>query len=295
MSHTSSGRPGALPTFFVIGAPKAGTTSLHHYLETHPEIQMSAVKEPSYFARARTGPGDNRRIKDLAHYEALFDADRPVRGEASPNYAMYPLRQGVPERIRQLVPDAKLIYLVRDPIDRTVSHYHQMVATEGETRTLDAVLADLGDPRSACVCASMYALQLEMYLRNFPAENVLVVDQHDLLADRRTTLSRIFGFLGVDRSFDSQAFDAEFLKSEGRRAYPPVLSRFVGHTIRPRVQRLPPAFRGSLRRTVERLFLPPLELAKPDGELSGRLSELYQGEALRLRSLTGQMFPSWSV
>jgi hypothetical protein len=288
-------RDAALPTFFVIGAPKAGTTSLHHYLAQHPEIQMSAVKEPSFFAFAREGPSDNRKVKRLDTYQALFDPSVPVRGEASPNYAMYPLRQGVPERIRELVPAAKLIYLVRDPIERTVSHYHQMVATEGERRSLADVLSDLRDPRSPCVCASLYALQLELYLRNFAESRILVIDQSELLLLRRDVLRRIFAFLGVDESFDSERFDEQFLKSEGRRTYPPALSRFVGQRLRPRTQWIPSSVRGKLRRGMERTLLPQMQLARLDDDSRARLGDLYAGETARLRLLTGQMVPSWSV
>ena len=88
---------GALPTFFVIGAARAGTTSMHYYLSLHPQIQMSATKEPHYFAGP---PGEipygGPRVDSLDDYRKLFDPSAPVRGEASPSYAAYPRRQGVP-------------------------------------------------------------------------------------------------------------------------------------------------------------------------------------------------------
>lgn len=90
----------ALPTFLIIGAMKSGTTSLHRYLDQHPQIQMSARKEPSFFSGPEAGiPYTLSRVSDVKQYEELFDPTVEVRGEASPNYTIYPRRQGVPERI----------------------------------------------------------------------------------------------------------------------------------------------------------------------------------------------------
>lgn len=284
-----------LPTFFIIGAPKAGTTSLHYYLDQHPQLQMSANKEPNFFAPSLDPLDEKWRVTRLDKYERLFDSSFAVRGEASTSYTIYPLRQGVPDRIKELVPAAKFIYLVRDPIDRTVSHYHQFVANVGERRSLEETLGDLSDSRSPCVCASLYALQLEVYLRSFPQERILVLDQAELLADRRSTLRKIFAFLAVDEAFDSPRFGDEFLKSSERRTYPAALERFVGTTVRPRSRWLPASVRSALRHAGERMLLPPLEMSTLDDELRTRLEQFYVGDAERLRELTGEAFSTWSV
>jgi Sulfotransferase domain len=286
---------GALPTFFIIGAPKAGTTSLHHYLEQHPQIQMSTFKEPSFFApslaRLNAKGGISRRDK----YEQLFDPTVRVRGESSTNYAEYPFRQRVPERIKELVPEASFIYLVRDPVDRTVSHYRHLVSTSGERRSPEEILSDLSDPRTPCVCASLYALQLELYLHHFSQEKMLVIDQAELLTDRRATLRKIFAFLAVDDGFDSSQFDVEYLKGSEHHVYPPGLARFVGLRVRPYAQRLSPHTRRFLRRYGERIFLPRLETPPVDDKLRNRLKDFYADEVGRLRRLTGKTFPTWSV
>jgi sulfotransferase family protein len=285
----------ALPTFFVIGAPKAGTTSLHFYLDQHPQIQMSTIKEPNYFAPTYLASDERWRVGNLDDYEQLFNSAFAVRGEASPGYSMYPLREGVPERIKERVPEAKFVYLVRDPVERTVSHYHHLVASNGERRSLDEMLDDLSDPRSPCVCASLYALQLELYLRQFPETSVLVIDQAELLADRHPTLSRIFSFLEVEDTLNSSSFDVEILKSSDRRTYPPLFARFVELTVQPRLRWLPPQVRRSLRRSGERVLLPPLKTSPLSDALRSRLADLYVGEAERLRALTGETFASWSI
>jgi hypothetical protein len=285
-----------LPNFFIIGAAKAGTTSLHYYLDQHPEIQMSSDKEPHFFCGPENGfPYAMGRVSRLDEYEKLFDPAFEVRGEASPGYTSYPRRQGVPERIKELQPNAKFIYLVRDPVARTVSHHQHRVAVDGERRSLSEALSDLSDPYAPCICPSMYALQLERYLRNFPEERILVVDQADLLANRRSTLSQIFDFLSVDDTFDSGRFDDELYRSEERRTYPPGYARFLYLAVVPLVQWVPGHVRRTLRISAERMFLRPLETPVLDDDLRARLEELFAGDVARLRTLTGKDFATWSI
>jgi hypothetical protein len=284
----------ALPTFFIIGAPKAGTTSLHYYLDQHPEIQMSTIKEPNFFAPPEDSAHEKRRVGDLEKYERLFDPAAAVRGEASTSYTDHPRRTGVPQRIKELVPEAKFLYLVRDPIARTMSHYRHLVAGEGERRPLAQIIGERPRKDSPCVCPSLYALQLELYLHDFPEERVLVIDQAELFADRRSTLSEIFAFLSVDDGVDSSRFDEELLRTGERRSYPPGFARFVGLQVVPRAQWLPAGVRRNLRRTIERT-LPPLQTEALGEELRARLAELYAGDVARLRALTGKPFASWSI
>jgi hypothetical protein len=286
----------ALPTFFVIGAAKAGTTSLHHYLDQHPQIQMSANKEPNFFAGPENGiPYPPGRVERRDAYEQLFDSEVEARGEASTDYTTHPRRQGVPERIEGLVPNAKFIYLVRDPIARTISHYQMRVAFLGERRSLPEALGDLSDRRSPYTCASLYASQLEIYLRHFPDERVLVVDQADLRDDRRSTLREIFAFLGVEEAVDSARFDEELLSNDGWRAYSPRYARFVTRTVSPLTTWVSPDLRKSVRRRVERILWPPLQEGVLDAEWRARLRDLYVGEIERLRALTGKQFATWSI
>jgi hypothetical protein len=286
----------ALPNFFVIGAAKAGTTSLHHYLDQHPQVQMSAIKEPNFFGGPDNGiPYPPDRVVRLEDYEKLFDASSAMRGEASTDYTTHPRREGVPERIEQLVPDAKFIYLVRDPIARTISHYQMRVAFLGERRSLPEALGDLSDPRSPYTCASFYASQLELYLERFPRERFLVVDQADLLSERRRVLREIFAFLGVEEDLDSERFDAELLANKGDwRAYPPRYARLKAHVISPMTRWVSPELRRVIRAPLERRFS-PLEEPTLDERWRARLRRLYADEVDRLRELTGQSFSTWSL
>jgi hypothetical protein len=286
----------ALPTFFIIGAPKAGTTSLHHYLNQHPQIQMSENKEPRFFAGPENSvPYAPGKVDDIEEYEQLFDSAISVRGEASTDYAIHPRREGVPERIKELVPEAQFLYLVRDPVARTISHYQMRVAFLGERRSLQEALSDFSDPHSPYIWPSLYASQLERYLRHFPQEKIMVVDQADLLAERRSTLREIFTFLSVDDAADSASFDEVLSRSREWRAYSPGYVRIVERVVAPLSQWIPRDIRKAARRSIDRALWPALETPTLDDELLARLNELYAEEAKRLRALTGKSFATWKV
>ena len=287
----------ARPTFLIIGAMKCGTSSLHYYLRQHPEIQMPVFKELNFFSGP---PGDfpypagSRRIETLAKYEKLFDPAIKVRGEASPNYTVYPQRAGVPERIKDLIPGAKLIYLVRDPVARTVSQYQLHVSSVGERRSLSDALGDLLDPYSLYTCPSFYAKQLDQYLRWFSQENILVIDQADLLRSRQSTLREIFTFLSVDDSFISPQFQEEMNTSKEHRSHS-VFDVIIERARTSPLIRLPRGLRVFLRRSVENLVSRPLEPPTLTDDLRDRLKNLYADDVQRFRELTGKTFSIWSV
>lgn len=292
---TTKRRDGALPTFFIIGAARAGTTSLHYYLSQHPQIQMSATKEPHFFA----GPAGEfafgaPRVDRLDDYRALFDPRASVRGEASPSYAAYPRRVGVPARIKELVPDARLIYLVRDPIERTVSHYRHRVATEGERREFADALEDL-EPSNIYVCASRYATQFEQYLAHFPAARILVIEQGDLRRARAETLRKIFGFLGVASDFTSPAFATEYRGSDAGRRYPAWYRMAIDVGAKTPLSLLPVPVRRRLRARVEGAVLPVLDDVRLDEEIQAKLAGVLGQEAARFRELTGLDTATWSL
>ena len=106
-----------MPNLFVIGAMKSGTTSLHRYLDLHPEISMSWEKEPNYFL-PEGSPGVDQRVNDRKAYLNLFDSGMSVRGESSTSYSRYPQLTGVAAATAAAAPQARLVYLLRDPIER---------------------------------------------------------------------------------------------------------------------------------------------------------------------------------
>jgi hypothetical protein len=283
-----------LPNFFIIGAPKCGTTSLHTYLGAHPEIHMSPVKEPRYFAEPNPQlPFEELRIGDRAEYERLFETSAPVRGESSPSYSQYPRRPGVPGRIHAVAPEARFVYLVGDPIHRTVSHYMQRTAYEAERRPLGEALGDMDDPMNPYLCASRYATQLEQYLQHFPPEQMMVVDQAQLRDDRLAALRRIFAFLEVDPDFESPAFEESV--NVGYRRLPGLYVAVRRSGLGRMVRRLPRGMHRRLTQPVRSLMSRPAERPAVDPVLRERLVAALEDEVRRLRLLTGMEFPTWSL
>jgi Sulfotransferase domain len=275
-----------LPNLIIIGAGKAGTTALHHYLGEHPQVFMSRQKELQLFHR-----DDWRR--QLPWYESQFPVAAPVRGEGSPVYTLYPAWRDVPSRMRQVVPEAKLIYLVRDPVERFVAHYVEHFALGFESRPFAEVAADLR-PENQVLAGSRYATQLEQFLDCFPSEQILVIDQEELRASRNETLAQVFRFVGVDERFRSDSFGKVHNQRKGLR-----YNGFARWLHRRRL--LLPAERACavlpspLGRVGRRAIGTPIPTPVLDDELrSGLVTEL-AAETARFRELTGRRFESWSL
>lgn len=198
-------RSGALPNLIVIGAMKCGTTALHRYLDLHPDIAMSEPKELNFFFGPERINGDRGEHAGNWHrgvgwYAAQF-RPAPVRGEASPGYTS-PSFPEAADRMARIVPEARLVYAVRDPIERAVSQYLHHRADGAERRPIEEALLD---PASQYLARSMYYARLEPYLTRFPRDRLLICAQENLLADRRATLRELYRFAGVDDSFWSPA------------------------------------------------------------------------------------------
>jgi hypothetical protein len=276
-----------LPNLIIIGAEKCGTSSLYFYLHQHPEITMSSEKELRFFSSLP------RWELGVEWYEAQFEgASTPVRGEASPQYTNYPRVPGVSQRMHAVIPEARLIYLVRDPIERIVSAYLGAYAAGREEGPLTRALRPLeGNPY---VCDSSYHMQLEQFLRHYPSERILVISGEELARERRATLRAVFGFLGVDPSFDSPRFDEiRNPSSELRRIVGP---RWMSMNMRPKpIGRLPWRVRARARRILYGPFSRRVERPEMEPELRDEVAEHLKPDVNRLRRLTGRAFPEWSI
>ncbi|MFL5907869.1 MAG: sulfotransferase family protein [Solirubrobacterales bacterium] len=282
-----------LPNLIVIGASKAGTTSFHYYLDQHPEISMSEPKEPHFFGRE-----DWR--EHLEWYESLFRADTPIRGESSVSYAMYPVKVEVPERIRELIPDAKLVYLVRDPVDRFVAHYGQHLGNGKETRSLERVVTESlhngDDPRNAYLTGSSYGTQVEQVLGHFPPSQLLVIDQVDLKEDRLGTLRSAFRFLGVDDTYDTPRFHRVLNTRRDQVSWSRLGGRLRFSGAAAAVRRhVPRDIRRPVTKPLTRLMSRRVNRPELTPEQGDALRERLAPEVERLRVLTGQHFDRWSV
>jgi Sulfotransferase family len=192
-----------LPTLVVIGAMKCGTTALHGHLDAHREVTMSRPKELNFFFGPETaGCPDHAGTWALGNwhrgtdwYAAHFDPACPVRGESSPGYTS-PSHPESAARMATVVPAARLVYAVRDPVRRAVSQYAHHRRQGSETRPLAEALLD---PASQYVARSRYRERLGPFLDTGAFDGrITVVAQEELEADLRGTMRRLFADLEVD-------------------------------------------------------------------------------------------------
>ncbi len=208
---------GRSPDAIVIGATKAGTTSLFHYLSEHPQVFMDPQKELRFFS-------------DLERYSLGADwyrrrfaaAGARVAMESSNAYTRDPVYPGVPERIATVCPDVRLVYLVRDPMARLESHYRHRLAMGREWRSPnDAVSAD-----PSYVAASLFGHQLSLHLRQVPIARIHVTRSERLFDGDDEALADLCAFLGIDHD-PARTLPRENTTS-GRPVAPKILRRLYG-------------------------------------------------------------------
>jgi len=193
MDSVPSGIPtGPIIDFVVIGAMKAGTTHLHSLLSQHPGINMSSIKETNFFCYDQPPGGDWALSKEW--YRSLFQNRPGLRGEASPNYAKHSLDPRIAQRIFAANPKAKLIYLLRDPTARAVSHYLHNLLGGRESRAITDVLQRRW---SHYLRISRYHEQLQPYLKVFPKNQILLLPSEVLFSSPKQALTSVYDFLGV--------------------------------------------------------------------------------------------------
>lgn len=192
-----------LPNFLVIGAEKAGTTWLYEVLRQHPHVFLPDTKELCYFNRLDS----NLQVSDYFHrldrswYEEFFSEHRnqPAIGDVSP---MYLCDDAAPARIAATLPGAKLIAILRDPVERAHSHYWMARNKEHLTESFAEVIARKDE---AVIKRGLYGEQLEVYFSLFSPSQILILIFEEVMADRREALARVCRFIGVDEDGLSDA------------------------------------------------------------------------------------------
>jgi hypothetical protein len=293
-----------LPTFLVVGAPKAGTSSLHRYAGEHPDVFVPERKEPCYFGMDDgdvprfQGPGDDvevnaKTVSTRAAYEALFAAARPdqARGDFSTQHLAMP---GTAARVAAAVPDARIVAVLREPASRAASHWSMKVGLGHEDRSFaDALAAE--DERMAAgfaPCwgyrrAGRYAEQLASWFEHFPREQVLVLRYDDLERDPQAFLEGVFRFVGVDPT----------VRIDTTRRYntpKPVQKNWLQRAIRHRT--MVRAARAVVPRTARHRVLGAIDapsIARPEPETLARLRTSYQPELERLASVVDLDLTPW--
>jgi hypothetical protein len=275
-----------LPNVLIIGAMKAGTSSLHRYLQKHPRIFMSEVKELHYFTEEL-----NWKLGREWYEEQFAAADgAEVVGESSTSYAKFPHHNGVPRRIADSLPEVKLIYLIRHPVERIRSQYlHQEVMGQEELPFEEAVA---GNPYYFDL--SRYAFQLDQYLEFFARDQILILESEDLRRDRERTIGEILRFLGLEEDWKDPVIEEEFHRtSEKRSVRPPfqTLHRFAPYRTLARV--VPEPLKRATFALRTRGTVPDKALISDS--LRRHLESLLREDVKRLRLLIGEDFHGWGI
>jgi hypothetical protein len=282
-----------LPTFLIIGTMKGGTTSLYRYLRQHPEVFMPERKELNFFVDEYAGPPidppeERNWSRGITWYEHQFtgaESERAV-GEASPNYSRHPTYPGVAERIAAVVPNVKLIYVMRNPIDRVLSHYLHDLSNGREQQPLHVALRR--DDRY--LAPSRYAAQVEHYFRVFSPGQVLLLKSDDLLARRTETVRRVLDFIGVNGNVHLR-LDFEVHRSSEKLER----TRALAFAKQSRYRRFIPR---PLRRRIRQLLANPLDTSKIEGDTETRefLMTQFAPDVRRLSELAGEDFGrAWGI
>lgn len=306
---------GLLPNFLIVGAQKAGTTALYYALSKHPQVFMSAVKEPAYFVaedalRNAVGPGDEAShvVTSLDAYEELFagSGSADARGESSTSYLYDP---DAPQRIKDQLPDVKLIAILRNPVDRAYSNFLHLVRDGREpVHDFRAALAREEQRRAEGWSLSWryldkgyYGAQVERYLAQFGPEQFRCYLYEDYNDDPDATIGDIYRFLGVDDTFAQDLSlrlnvgglpRSKSLQWLARRAVPPPQdpNNTRARRLRWLIDALPDRLRGRLLEAQSSNLSRPPALS-PD--LRRELLEGYREDADRVEQLTGLDVSRW--
>ncbi|MDP9342176.1 MAG: sulfotransferase [Actinomycetota bacterium] len=276
-----------LPRFLIVGAMRGGTSALAYCLQEHPQIFMPE-QEVNFFTNARAyaaGPAEYAR-RFAGH------GGEPLVGEKSPAYSAHP---DVPERIARLLPDARLVWILRNPVDRAYSHHRLFVQTGKERRPFEeAVTAEREDAPADWTVAylgrGVYADQIQRYLQFFPRSQMASLLSEDFRARPAEALGSLCRFLDVDDGFTFTRFGVERNSARVPRS---VGVQWAAYHLLVRM-RLPKRVRQPLYRAVRRVNTrrgvgtPPL-----DEGLRAQLLEFFEPHNRELAALTGLDLSAW--
>lgn len=306
---------GVMPNMLIIGAQKSGTTALYHYLRQHPDVFMSPVKEPNFFAfentpvrfydaDGRLSPITATAVKDLDAYLELFkewDGQKAI-GEASPHYLYL---KGTAQRIHRHIPNVKLIAILRNPIDRAYSAYlHARRANrEPLSNFFDALLQEESRIRSShgyiyhYTRAGFYYQQLVEYYETFSCDQLRVVIYDDFEKNPGSVLRDLYKFLEIDDAFASDVSQRHNKSGLPKNVILHQLYRYVG-TRRGLYRHIPDTLRtmlptGAIREITAKmsghnLYKPPL-----DGKCLDHLKRTFEDDIRNLQTLLGRDLSSW--
>lgn len=276
-----------LPNTFIIGAQKSGTTALHRMLAAHPDVFFPRAPQEIHFFDL-----DENFLKGLDWYEQFFRewSGQRIVAQTSPLYFFLP---EVPSRIRQIVPDAKLIVILRDPVDRAYSHYWHAVKHGVEMLTFEDAIkqepqrmqGSFASRRNfSYLSRGRYSEQYLRYLEHFPADNILALRFSDLANDLDATFRRCSDFLEIPLTGFATLHRDRSVQNAARMPR----SRAV-QSISKRIGRSVPW----LQRRIDKFNLAPAPYPPMRPETRRLLQAYFESEAREMAQLTGLNLAPW--
>jgi hypothetical protein len=286
-----------MPNFFIVGTPKAGTTSLYYYLDEHPEIYMSPIKETNYFSqkdiKAQGLYYNEEHINTPEDYAAQFRdvANEKAIGEASVSYLFYP---DVAERIKEFNPEAKIIMVLRNPLDRGFSHYlmdkrlgfiksslEDIVYDEGKTPALELFYQQY-------ISLGCYYAQVKRYLDAFGSNQVKVFFYEDIIKNIDGTVKEIYSFLGVDNAYNAAVDQKHNVFLAPKNSF--IEKLYALKSFRTMAKKL---LGENVRKKVKNIFF--IKEKKPvlSSALKAKMNELFREDILKTAELLNKDLSKW--
>lgn len=277
------------PNFFIVGAAKAGTTSLYHYLSQHPDVYMSPIKEPHFFSQIK--PAWNQKalmdvISNEKDYLKLFEnaKDEELIGEASPSYLW---DKNAYLRIKEKIPSAKIIIILRDPIERAFSHYLMDVRQGIQRKNFyDALKEDFYKKDKGWgvshlyVELGLYFEQVNKYFNEFGSENIYIITFEKFINDINSSMKEICQFLSIDISFVDNLNDSEVLNSFAMpRSF--FLQQILNYSGIKKILR--PLLSEQTKKKFRKILLKSGEKEKIENNAYDFLYDLYKNDVSRLK------------
>lgn len=303
------------PNFLIIGAGRAGTTSLHHYVGQHPDVFTSPIKETNYFAyrvaassAASAGaappgsaePETTFPVRSLGKYRKLFRGASGARavGEASPRYMADPR---VADEIAAVLPDVRIVAILRDPVERAYSSYLFHRRDGRETRSFDEAIRQeregTADPglrfgQRHYTSLGFYDRLLAPYFERFPRDRIGIFLFDDLRRDAEGLMRDLFRFLGVDPGFEPDLGVRYNASGVPRRGLARAAFRKRPWIVRAR-RSLPRPVRERMDRWIEALRSRRLESPPLPDDARRRLRALFAADLARLEERIARDLSGW--
>ena len=283
-----------MPDFFIIGAAKAGSTSLHDFLSRHPDVCMSTIKEPNFFSHQEISEQElyypKKDVKTADEYSKLFKDCKSgqLKGESSVSYLFYP---GVASKIKQAVPNAKIIAILRDPISRAVSHYNM-------DKNLGLVKAELTEIfqhpdkyplhyQQYFQLGNYYKL-LKRYVDTFPSDQIKILYYDNLRSDETELIATLCDFLGIDATLAGDNVDRSNVTARPRSKF--LQDIYASHKMRAAVKAVLP---GKLKQKVIENFFERNPSYKLSDNFKEELRDYFHKDLESLRTLVGPLPQNW--